>query len=235
MGELTIFHRNSTSVLVIEDNKDTAQNLKLFLDHQGYDCEIAYSGKQGLEIFSQYQPSLVLLDRMLPDMDGVFTCEQIRAQSDVPILMLTGKVSSHDLVEGLEAGADEYVKKPFNHTELMARINAHLRRTRLTSNDSFGNYIGLYQIDEAGWKIQFSGKLLKLTKTEYLLLKKLLERPGQVLSREQLFLAVFDHDADSGDRTVDVHLHNLRKKLLATGNAKHGIEAVYGVGYKLEI
>jgi len=220
---------------VIEDNKDTAQNLKLFLRHQGFDCELAYSGEQGLEMFSQYQPDLVLLDRMLPDIDGVETCKKIRSCSDVPILMLTGKVTSQDLVDGLDAGADEYVKKPFNHTELMARINAHLRRTRLRSNDSFGNYIGAYQIDEAGRKIQFSGQLLKLTKTEYLLLRKLLQRPGQILSREQLFLAVFDHDADSSDRTVDVHLHNLRKKLIATGNTAHGIEAVYGVGYKLEV
>ena len=185
--------------------------------------------------FENLKPDLVLIDRMLPDMDGAKVCRQIRQISDVPMLMLTGKVSSQDLVDGLEAGADEYIKKPFSHVELMARIKAHLRRTKASKQTHTIKTVGNYQIDAKAKQISFAQHKLKLTKTEYDLLCKLLSYPERVFTREQLFTSVFNYNSESTDRTVDVHLHNVRRKIEATGVNRHGITAIYGIGYKLNI
>ncbi|TDF35802.1 response regulator transcription factor [Alteromonadaceae bacterium M269] len=177
----------------------------------------------------------MLIDRMLPDMDGASVCTKIRQTSDVPVLMLTGKVSSQDLVDGLEAGADEYIKKPFSHVELMARIKAHLRRTKVSTQTNTIKAVGSYQIDAKAKQISFAKHKLKLTKTEYDLLYKLLSYPECVFTREQLFTAVFNYNSDSSDRTVDVHLHNVKRKISAISQSHHGITAIYGVGYKLSL
>ncbi len=207
----------------------------MFLEHQGYSCVCAKTGDQGLTNFESFKPDLVLLDRMLPDGDGVKSCQQIRRVSDIPILMLTGKVSSQDLVDGLEAGADEYIKKPFSHVELMARIKAHLRRTKACKQTHTIKTVGKYQIDAEAKQISFAKHKLKLTKTEFDLLSRLLSYPERVFTREQLFTAVFNYNAESSDRTVDVHLHNVKRKISAISQSHHGITAIYGVGYKLSL
>ena len=222
-------------ILVVEDNVDTCETLSAFLQHFGFTCDIVHSGLEALDVFDSDKYDLVLLDRLLPGLEGTKVCQHIRNISMVPIIMLTAKVAPQDLVDGLEAGADEYVKKPFSNMELVARIKAHLRRTNTKeANQTFVD-IGPYRLDEKQQLIQVKNQTLKLTKTEYLLLRKLLLQPNSLLSREQLFVAVFGYNSDSSDRTVDVHLHNVRKKVLGTGIEEHGITAVYGMGYKLEI
>ena len=221
---------SSQRILVIEDNEDTAQTIRAYLVHFGYHCDVVHSGVTGLELFGRHGYHLVLLDVMLPDLDGFAVCRQIRQQSQVPVIMLTAKVGEEDLVAGLDCGADEYVKKPYSNKELMARIKAHLRRHPVTDNRQV---LGPYTHDKQAREISTGGHPLDLTKTEYLIFQQLLSAPGRVFSREQLFLAAFDTAHDSFERTVDVHIHNLRKKIAGSGVADHGIQAVYGVGYKL--
>ena len=226
-------NNDQITILVIEDNQDTLDNLSLFLEHQGYFCICATTGSQGLANFENFKPDLVLLDRMLPDGDGAKICKQIRRVSGIPILMLTGKVGSQDLVDGLEAGADEYIKKPFSHVELMARIKAHLRRIKAPKQTHTIKTVGKYQLNVNAKLISFEDRKLKLTKTEFDLLSKLLSHRECVFTREQLFTAVFNYNAESSDRTVDVHLHNVKRKISAISQSHHGITAIYGVGYKL--
>jgi len=230
----------SHRILVIEDNVETAQNIQLYLDHNNFHCDIEYSGFKGINRFNKSHYDLIILDRMLPDLTGVEVCQHIRKSSNVSIIMLTAKVSNDDLVDGLNAGADEYVKKPYSNKELVARIKSHLRRQdnshRLGDNtDTQSIKIGNYNLNVESCTITSCGQSLLLTKTEYLIFEKLLHSPGRVFSREQLFLSAFDSSHESTDKTVDVHLHNLRAKIIKTGNNNHGIKSIYGMGFKLEI
>ncbi len=226
-----------THILLIEDNLETAKTIKLYLEHSQYQCDLESSGEQGLAAFFRKSYGLVILDRMLPDLNGVAVCEGIRERSDVPIIMLTAKVSDDDLIDGLNAGADEYVKKPYSNKELVARVNAHLRRSGIQANSPREPVVrvGPYSLNVRDTAIFSNDVALPLTKTEYLIFEKLLKSPSQVFSREQLFLAAFDAAHDSIDRTVDVHLHNLRAKIKRTGLKDHGIQSVYGVGYRLDV
>lgn len=221
-------------ILVVEDNLDTCENLKAFLEHFDFQCDFVHSGIDALETFEPTRHQLILLDRLLPGIEGTKVCQKIRLQSSVPIIMLTAKVAPEDLVDGLNAGADEYVKKPFSNMELVARIKAHLRRVDGQQSKEQDTKVGPYLLNESAHTIAVNNQTLKLTKSEYLLLEKLLQRPNTLFSREQLFLAVFGFDNDSSDRTVDVHLHNVRKKVTKAGEENHGITSVYGQGYKLE-
>ena len=228
------------NILVIEDNIETAKNIKLYLEHNQLCCDLVHSGTEGVEAFFAKQYDLVILDRMLPDLNGVAVCEKIRKESDIPIIMLTAKITDNDLIDGLGAGADEYVKKPYSNKELVARVKAHLRRSESNNNSvNRGNQssqnIGYYVLNSKACTIKSNEKELALTKTEYLIFEKLLNFPGQVFSREQLFLCAFDSSHESIDRTVDVHLHNLRAKINKSGVEQHGIKSVYGLGYKLDI
>ena len=228
------------NILVIEDNIDTAQNIKLYMEHNGFNCTVVHCGLLGVEAFVKGGHDLVVLDRMLPGLDGIAVCKQIRKLSNVPIIMLTAKISDHDLVDGLSSGADEYVKKPYSNKELIARVKAHLRRSEsLVAVTEDVVHIADYSINKRACIIQFNQQTLTLTKTEYLILAKLLSSPRQVFTREQLFLAAFDSTHESIDRTIDVHLHNLRHKVAKiasqSNNTKHGIKSVYGMGYKLDI
>jgi len=224
-------------ILLIEDNEDTSATIQMFLTHFGFNCDIAFSGEDGLALFNPTLHKLVLLDCMLPGINGEEVCKRIRSFSGVPIIMLTARVNANDLVAGLAAGADEYVKKPFNNVELMARIKAHLRR--VPTSDSIISptlrTIGKYSLDNKRGDILFNSKLLSLTKSEYLLLKKLLLHPGVLFSREQLFSTIYGDDGKSTDRVIDVHLHNLRKKIISLGAEEHGITSIYGMGYKMII
>lgn len=220
----------NSKILVIEDNIDTAQTIKLYMQHNEFDCDIVHSGAKGLLMFEQGSFDLVILDRMLPDLNGVLVCEHIRQSSNVPIIMLTAKVSDSDLVDGLTAGADEYVKKPYSNKELVARVKAHLRRSE-GRNET--HTLGFFTLDKQACTVSVSGQVMTLTKTEYLIMQCLLLSPGQVFSRDQLFETAFGNTHESIDRTVDVHLHNLRKKIVNAGQKQHGIQSVYGLGYKL--
>ena len=195
-------------------------------------CALAHSGAEGIAQFTAGKFDLVILDVMLPDGDGYQVCNKIRQHSDVPIIMLTAKVQDDDLALGLETGADDYIRKPYSNKELVARVKAHLRRH---VNKEQQTVVGPYLHDKLSQSITVQGSQLDLTRTEYKLMVHLLCSPGQVFSREQLFLTVFEHTHESFERTIDVHLHNLRKKIAQAGLAQHGIKSVYGMGYKLDI
>jgi len=224
-------------ILLIEDNPETAKTIKLYMEHNQFDCDIESSGAKGVTAFFRKHYDLVILDRMLPDLNGVAVCERIRKQSGVPIIMLTAKVADDDLIDGLQAGADEYVKKPYSNKELVARVKSHLRRSARGADEPFSSVarVGPYVLNVETCAILSNEKQLPLTKTEYLIFEKLLQSPGQVFSRDQLFLAAFDASHESVDRTVDVHLHNLRGKISKSGLKDHGIKSVYGIGYKLDV
>lgn len=219
------------NILIIEDNIETAKNISLFLEHSGLQCHLAHSGQQGLSSFSTLKIDLIILDIMLPDGDGYHVCKTIRETSDVPIIMLTAKVSESSLVKGLNSGADDYVKKPYSNKELVARVQAHLRR----SGNSELLELGPYSLDLVKRVVLVNDVLLQLTKSEFELARILLQQPGRVFSREQLFDQVNDETSDSFDRTLDVHMHNLRKKVTQAGLKEHKIKSVYGIGYKLDI
>ena len=219
-------------VLVIEDNRVTAENIRLILAHNRLTCDLAHSGLEGLQLFQDGRYQLILLNPVLPDLDGYSVCRRIRDRSGVPVIMLSARISDKDLVTGFESGADDYLKKPYSNKELIARIKAQLRRYR---SADIPKIVGPYTLDTPSQSVSIQGRLLKLTQTEYLILVLLLTSPGKVFSREDLFIRVFDTTSESADRTIDVHLHNLRKKLRRSELKKHGITSVYGVGYKLVI
>lgn len=219
-------------VLVIEDNEETAKNIRLYLTHHGYQCQLTHSGAAGLAMFAQERFHLIILDIMLPDLNGYEVCERVRQKSDIPIIMLTAKVTDGDLVHGFEQGANDYVKKPYSNKELMARVKAHLRGY---APENEPQQIGPFALDKEKCLISFEKTPLKLTKTEFLLFQCLLEAPGRVFSRDHLCTVCFADTHESIDRTVDVHVHNLRKKILRAGLKKHGVTSVYGLGYKWEL
>lgn len=216
-------------LLIVEDNPETARNICLYMEHQGFDCTVTASGAAAVALAKQESFDLVILDVMLPDLDGFAVCAQIRETGDVPIIMLTARVESSDLVQGLDCGADEYVKKPYNNKELVARVKAHLRRRQPSTRVL---QVGPLHIDAAGRRIFHESCDLGLTRTEYRLLAALIQAPERVFSRDQLAVIGFDEPSAVADRTVDVHIHNLRRKLTAAGMEKHGLSAVYGMGYK---
>lgn len=216
-------------LLIVEDNPETARNICLYMEHQGFACTVTASGAAAVALAKQDAFDLVILDVMLPDLDGFAVCTQIRATADVPIIMLTARVESSDLVLGLDCGADEYVKKPYSNKELVARVKAHLRRRQPPARFL---EIGPLRIDAAGRRIFHLDRDLALTRTEYRLLAALIQAPERVFSRDQLATIGFDEPSDVADRTVDVHIHNLRRKLTGAGMEKHGLAAVYGMGYK---
>jgi len=228
------------NILIIEDNIDTAKNIKLYVEYNGFNSDVVHCGLVGVKAFISGSYDLVIIDRMLPGLNGLEVCKKIRITSNVPIIMLTAKISDHDLVEGLSAGADEYVKKPYSNKELIARIKAHFRRSESlnpsSSNKDSHYSVGNYVLNKNTCTIEFNKQDLLLTKTEYLILEKLISAPKQVFTREQLFLTAFDATHESIDRTIDVHMHNLRNKIAKIDKDKsHGIKSIYGVGYKLDL
>ena len=215
-------------ILVVEDNAETAKNIRMYVEHNGFSCQVTHSGLAAVAMMRQERFHLVVLDVMLPDLNGYQVCQHIRAFSDVPIIMLTAKVEDSDLEKGLEQGADDYIKKPYSNKELVARIKAHLRR----QGSAEVHTIGPFHVDPDARQVSCSDRPLGLTKTEFQLILAMLKAPSRVFTRHQLFALCSDHESEHSDRKVDVHIHNLRKKITATGLEQHGIISVYGVGYK---
>ena len=216
-------------ILIIEDNAETTKNIRLYLEHHGFACLVAHLGSAGLALLEQSAIDLVILDVMLPDMSGLEVCRRIRTRSKVPVIMLTARVGSGDLVDGLDSGADEYVKKPFINKELVARVKAHLRRTPARQAP---RKAGPFEICPEKHQVLLDQRNLDLTKTEFMLFQALLSAPERVFSRERLCAICGDEAQIAVDRAVDVHIHNIRKKVSAAGLKDHGITSVYGLGYK---
>ncbi len=217
-------------ILIVEDEPKIAALLADYLHQQGgFDTSHLSRGDEVLERVRSHPPDLILLDLMLPGMDGIEVCKQVRAQSAVPIIMITARVEEIDRLLGLELGADDYICKPFSPREVVARVKAVLRRS--VSIAGAGQVDGL-KMDDAMHSAELGGKKLRLTPVEFSLLKTLTSQSGRVFSRDQLMNEMYPDYRIVSDRAVDTHIKNLRKKLSDAGAGKDLVESVYGLGYR---
>ncbi len=222
-------------ILVIDDDLDILKILKDNLELDGYRVCTATLGKDALAIFQKRHIDLVILDLMLPDMDGIQVCRAIRARSDVSIIMLTAKDSVTDKVLGLENGADDYIVKPFEYLEMAARIKARLRRSKSIAVSEEVHEDGNIRLDPNSYNVFVDGRHVKLTKKEFDLLHLLLEHSGKVLERDHIRQALWpDSKLYKWSRTIDVHIMNLRAKLAKQSDNSGCIVTVPGVGYMLK-
>ncbi|MEY4347282.1 MAG: hypothetical protein RJA68_785 [Actinomycetota bacterium] len=220
-----------TLVMVVDDDQDLAEMLGIVLTGAGIDVDLVSRGDEVLDVFRNNPPDLVLLDVMLPGLDGIEVCKLLRAESMVPIIMLTAKGDSHDVVRGLEAGADDYMVKPFRHpSELIARIRTRLRRTNV---DIAGLLtIGDLAIDVQAHQVLRAGKQISLTRLEFDLLVALAKEPGRVFTRDALLSEVWGYRHSTDTRLVNVHVQRLRSKIEHDSERPEIVVTVRGVGYK---
>jgi len=221
-----------TTILVVDDEPNILELAKLYLEQEGYRVEGVGSGNDALLKLSSVKPSLIVLDLMLPDIDGFEVCRQIRKKSDVPILMLTARKEDVDKIVGLELGADDYLTKPFNPRELVARVKAILRRYESGLKPSQAMEISNLHIDLARREVAIDGQPLRLRTKEFDLLATLAQNLGVVLTRDRLLEMVWETDYYGETRTVDIHVNHLRDKL---SGANASIETVRGIGYKMTV
>ena len=216
---------------MIEDEESIAAAIATRLRSEGYEVEIAGDGPGGVELCDRFRPDLVVLDLMLPGLDGIEVCKQIQREHPLPVLMLTARDSETDLLVGLAVGADDYMTKPFSARELVARVArvAAARRPRTPRATTAPVRIGTIELDAASRRVRRDGELVHLTPIEFDLLQYLASRPGRVASREELLVKVWGYDVPSGARTVDSHIRSIRRKLGADV-----VRTVHGVGYAVE-
>ena len=217
-------------VLVVDDDAALAEMLTLVLQSEGFAPEMVSRGDQVLAAFRAFKPDVVLLDLMLPGMDGIDVCRRIREESGVPIVMLTARTDTLDVVEGLEAGADDYVLKPFKHKELLARLRARVRRAKPTAPETIR--IGDLTIDVSGHQVRRDGVQIALTPLEFDLLVSLAQHPGKVSTREVLLEQVWGYRHAADTRLVNVHVQRLRSKVERDPDDPMVVLTVRGVGYK---
>lgn len=221
-----------TRILVVDDEANIVELEKLYLGREGYQVESAANARDALASVASFNPDLIVLDIMLPDMDGLEVCRQVRAKSGVPILMLSARREDVDRIVGLELGADDYLTKPFNPHELVARVKAILRRARAEPVQAQTIQLGRLSIDPARHEVSVEGNQVSLRAREFALLVVFARNPGIVLSRERLLTQVWGYDYYGETRTVDVHVNHLRDKLAGSGV---DIETLRGTGYKLTV
>jgi DNA-binding response OmpR family regulator len=219
-------------VLVVDDDAKTVELVKLYLNRDGYRVLTAYNGNDALELARENKPDLIVLDLMLPGISGLEVCRILRNESDVPIIMLTALTTDEDRLTGLDLGADDYVTKPFSPRELAARVRAVLRRIPGERGPEKIEY-GALTVDFLKHEAFLEGKPLGLTPIEFKLLGALVREPGRVFSRAQIIEKALGHDFDGFDRTIDVHILKLRRKLEKDPRHPKMIKTVYGAGYKL--
>jgi len=219
-------------ILIVEDEPKIAALLADYLRAQGgFQSKVVVRGDEALYQFQSKQPDLVLLDLMLPGMDGIEVCKQLRAESQVPIIMVTARVEEIDRLLGLELGADDYICKPFSPREVVARVKAVLRRSELTKAGKPSH--GL-EMDFDTFMARLNGKDLALTPVEFALLQILSAHPGRVFSRDKLMNGMYSDYRVVSDRAVDTHVKNLRRKLAEVSGIEEMIKSVYGLGYRFE-
>jgi two-component system phosphate regulon response regulator PhoB len=220
------------TILIIDDEKDLIEMVRYNLDKDGYDVISATDGQSGLGIAQAHKLDLIILDLMMPGIDGLEVCRRLRADartSRIPLIMLTAKATEADRIVGLELGADDYVTKPFSPRELVARVKAILRRTSTQSEPEQLLRHGDLSIDVTRHEVLYLGKPVSLTATEFRILHLLASKPGRVLSRDDIIDSALGRDANVFDRTIDVHITAIRKKL---GKGADQIETIRGFGYK---
>ncbi len=223
-------------IVVIDDEDSVREVVRAYLEKDGFTVFTAADGRAGLALAERHQPDLIVLDLMLPDIPGEEICEEVRSRSDVPIVMLTAKVTEDQRIAGLVAGADDYLVKPFSPRELVARVHAVLRRTGgveqpLVQVLRFDD--GRLEIDTVKHEVRRDGEPVDLTPNEYKLLSALATYPGRAYSRYELIDRVMGYDFDGDERTIDVHVKNLRKKLEPEPSHPRYVETVTGIGYRL--
>ena len=222
-------------ILIVDDDQNICELLRLYLAKEGYETLIAHDGEKALELFEQNKPNMVLLDVMMPRMDGWEVCRRIRAQANTPIIMLTAKGETFDKVLGLELGADDYVVKPFDSKEVVARIKAVLRRCNPEESGKEGviQFENL-SLDMSRYELKVKGKVVEAPPKELELLAYLAGHPNRVFTRDQLLDEVWGFEYYGDSRTIDVHVKRLREKL-ASASDKWELKTVWGVGYKFEV
>ena len=223
-------------MLIVEDDPDTQQMLTMILRSEGYDVLTAGNGPLGLELLRKMGPDLMVLDWMLPGMDGLEVCRRAREISNVPIIMLTAKAGTEDRISGLDVGADDYVAKPFEPEELLARIRAHLRRSSLAGDGLQREkpiQVGDLRLEPASHEVWLHGEQVGLTRLEFNLLYCMAQRAGKVLTREDILRLVWGENEAIDLRGIDAHIRRLRAKVEDNPDEPKRIQTVHGVGYKM--
>lgn len=227
------------NILVCDDDKEIVKAVEIYLKGQGYNVLKAYNGMECIKVLEKEEVHLVLLDIMMPVQDGTTTLKQIREKWVMPVIMLTAKSEDMDKIEGLNLGADDYVTKPFNHMELLARVNSQLRRfTRLGSKEKIDTK-DVYQtgglvLDDKKKEVTVDGTQVKFTPTEYNILKFLMQNIGQVFSTESIYNAVWKDDAYATENIIAVHIRHIREKIEINPKEPKYLKVIWGIGYKME-
>ncbi len=221
-------------ILVVDDEPNIVEVVKSYLEKSGYEVAEAFTGSEALDLFEKINPVLVILDLMLPDISGEEVCRRLRNRSRVPVIMLTAKVEEEDILKGLGLGADDYVTKPFSPRQLMARVEALLRRTAqdVTLAERLSYNQGDLVIDLYGHEVKKSGVKVNLTPNEYRILLTMLKYPRKAFTRDELVAMALGDDYEGFDRTIDVHIKNLRQKIETDPKSPKYILTVHGVGYR---
>jgi len=221
-------------VLVVDDEDSVRELIELYLKKEGFEVLHARDGREALRLNGQHHPDLIILDLMLPGLDGWEVCRQLRGSHQVPIIMLTARTEEVDRIVGLELGADDYVVKPFSPRELVARVKAVLRRGSSAAEEAETLTFRGLRVDRVQHRVEVNGEEVHLTPTEFRLLWCLASRPGRVFSRAELLDRIWGYDSESDARTVDVHIKRLRQKTQAGESRSFSITTVWGLGYKFE-
>ncbi|MFC0601653.1 response regulator transcription factor [Streptomyces palmae] len=224
----------SARILVAEDDVKQARLIRIYLEREGNEVQVVSDGRTAIDRARSSRPDLLVLDVMMPNVDGLDVCRILRAESQVPILLLTARATEDDLLLGLDLGADDYLTKPYSPRELAARVRALLRRARAAERPAPAVLsVGELEIDTRRFEVRVAGELVALTGKEFAILAALAEEPGRVFTRTQIIDRVFGFDQDVLERTVDAHVMNLRRKLEKVPGGRRRVETVYGRGYRL--
>ncbi|MCD7753816.1 MAG: response regulator transcription factor [Clostridiales bacterium] len=225
-------------ILVVDDDRDIVAALEIYLSNGGYEVLRAYNGREAIDVLREHRVDLILMDVMMPQMDGIAATKQIRANSNIPILFLTAKSEDVDLIQGLNVGADDYITKPFKPMEVLARVRSHLRRYTQLGGRADGDrnvlQVGPIVMDDRAKQVTLDGDAVELTSTQYNILRVLMQHPGQVLSSAQIYEAVWKDPLLGSENVVAVHIRHLREKLEIDPAHPRYLKVVWGMGYKLE-
>ena len=230
------------NILVVDDDKEIVNAIEIYLSQEGYNIIKAYDGEEVLEKIKENEIHLIILDIMMPNKDGIETLQEIRKDKTIPVIMLSAKSEDYDKISGLNNGADDYVTKPFNPLELIARVKSNIRRYVDFSNSNISNKnknerilsTGTLEINDETKKVTVDGKEIKLTATEYNILKFLLENKGKVYSIEQIYENVWEEESYGAENIIAVHIRHIREKIEINPKEPKYLKVIWGIGYKVE-
>ena len=237
-GDKQIKNGDQQMILVVDDNKEVVRAIQVYLEQAGYEVLTAYDGATALHILRQEQPDLIVLDLMLPDYDGLDITRFVRRDATLkstPIIMLTARVEDQDKIVGLEIGADDYITKPFNPPEVVARVRSVMRRVQRGNHKDVEHVLRFEELtlDVSYHAVKLDEKDIDLTRVEFDLLKTLMSSPGHVFTRSELIEQIFIYEYEGLERSLDTHIMNLRKKIESNPKQPRYIQTVYGIGYRL--